>query len=546
MMSRAIERLPNEILVKIFLDVQAESSPKKPWFKLLRVCGRWSAVARVSPVLWRVIEFRDDIDLLQYSLTYSGDMLLDIRCSNVEEFGPVTSLVSRHTHRIRSLQLDLLHRISDYSLASLLYYPILALEQLHLDFDSAVHGGEEEPDPLDPDVQEDEEGSPIRYPFFCFPNAEQFPRLTHLSLGPCVSFSLRFPLIRTLISLELDRCVTPTILLDHFMEQFLANLPALQVLRLCRIDISPSPGSALRFLPSVRTVKLKHFPIPIVGFLSSLAPLPSDMNVHLNRRLRYIGPDLDPESPVTALYSLPPDRSVLPILDLVETVTIHQDLFENYSLFGTTPTGATVEIAAWVAEDCPEPLDYLADVADAFKNAPVTELRIEGHDEPKMDEKQWARTLPVFPRLRRIAVVDTRDGECDARPGLLKALRIVPSDSSEVLCSELQSLTLMARESRRDADFSTEIAGCLAERSSRGSHLQDLCIILVRPEKAGETLSTFQERQKVYTETLQPLVKTLCFEERNDPIYKFIVSTITVADADGRLILTAIYVGAWT
>ena len=542
MMDRAMDRLPNEILVEIFLDVQAESSSQEPWYKLLRVCRRWFAVARVSPVLWRVIRFRDDINVLRYSLTYSGDMSLDLRCSNVEDFGPVTSLVSRHVHRVRKLDLALLFHISDYALASLLYHPMPALERLKIDFDSDAHDGDEELDALDPDAQEDEEGDPIRYPFFWFPNPAQFPRLTHLSLGICVSFSLRFPLITTLKWLELDRCVIPrTIPLDHFMERFLARLPALEELRLCRMDFSPSPGAALRFLPSLRTLKFEHFPLAVAAFLSSLAPLPTDMNVHLNRRLRYLGPDMDPESPVTALYSLPPDRSVLPILDLVETVTIYQDWFQNYSLFGTTPTGTTVEIAAWVAEDCPEPFDYLADVADAFKNAPVTELRVKGHDEHEMDEEQWARTLPVFPRLRRIAILDTKDGEYDARPGLLKALRAVPPDSSDVPCLELQSLTLVARKPRRDAKLAANIAECLAERSSRGCRLQDLCIILVRPEKPGKVPSTFQERQKVYADTLKPLVETLRFEEREPPSWKVIVSSTTMNDADDQLILTTTY-----
>nr|VWO95523.1 Two-component-like hybrid sensor histidine kinase 1 [Ganoderma boninense] len=394
-----------------------------------------------------------------------------------------------------------------------------ALERLQLDFDPNTRCGDEELDSLDPDAQEDEEGSWVRYPFFWYPNPEQFPRLTHLTLGPCVSFSLRFPAITTLTSLELECCVTSTIPLNHFMERFLTKFPALQELRLCRVDISPSPGSALSFIPSLCRLRLEHFPLQVASFLSSLAPLPVGMNVHLNRRPRYIGPDLDPESPITALYSLPTDRSVLPVLDLVETVTIHQDWFENYSLFGTTPTGTTVEIAAWVAEDCPEPLDYLADVADAFKNAPVTELRVDGHDKHKMDEEQWAHVLLTFPHLRRVAIVDTREGECDARPGLLKALRSVPSGSSEVLCAELQSLTLVAQRPRHDAEFAAEIVECLAERSVRGRRLQDLCMILVHPKKTGKKSPTFQERQMVYTKTLKTLVGTLRFEEHKPPVH---------------------------
>lgn len=96
--------------------------------------------------------------------------------------------------------------LTEYALASLLYHPMPALEMLLLSFWADGNDGDDELEPIIPDQQEDEEGDPIRYPFFWFPEVEQFPNIIDLSLGRTVAFSLHMPVLPTLKRLELTYC----------------------------------------------------------------------------------------------------------------------------------------------------------------------------------------------------------------------------------------------------------------------------------------------------------------------------------------------------
>ena len=517
-MERAIDKLPNEILVQIYLYVQSEFSPKKPWYRLMRVCKRWSAVIRVSPVLWRFVRIEDnagDLDLLRYSLTYSGDMLVDIVCLFASEFALIAPLILRHAHRIRSLRLLWPPYKLEHAVASLMYHDMPALEELELELKSGASDGDEELPPLNPEEEEDERGNRTQYPFFWVPKVEQFPRLTRLSLGRRIGYSLRFPAIPTLKYLELDHCVTKgTITLAAFIGAYLARLPVLEELILVCLDLTPSPGSGLKLPPMLRKFKLEDFPLRIASSLSSLAPLPADLNVHLTRLVCYVEPHMEPETPLTALYSLPRNRDVLPILDLVETAVIRQHYSEVYSIMGTTAAGASVEISGEIAEDSPEPYDFLADVADAFRNAPLRELRVDNHYAHKLEEPQWVRTLLSFPHLQRIAVLKTWDDEYDARRGLLKALCSTPSvHGAAVPCPELQSLTLVAFATEKDREVADEMLCCVKHRSSNGSRLKHLHIVirdsfLVRPLDPVQ----IDRRRDMFIKMLEPWVETLDFE----------------------------------
>ncbi|KAI0704652.1 hypothetical protein C8Q76DRAFT_179515 [Earliella scabrosa] len=421
--SAMILRLPNEILVEIFRHVQhmmkdllRQRRKVTPWYQLLRVCKHWFTVARASPILWRTIELEENTDptLLQYSLTYSGDMTVDILLQYTEDpMAPITSILSPHAHRIRALNLDELKHMTEYALASLLYHPMPALEELHVSFYSEGDDGEDELDPLNPDQQEDEEGDPIRYPFFWFPKAEQFPKIVELTLGRSVGFNLRMPVFPTLKRLTLSYCIVLGVVSLKDFLQYVRKHPVLEELTLRRINLALTDGSSLRLPSTLRKFSLEDFPLNIAGFLAKLSPLPTDLNVHLNRRLRYLDPNSEPETPITALYSLPRDRSVLPILSLVQSIAVLQSWWQEYELVGCTPTGTEVTLAGWLPEDPPERLDVLRDLRDAFGAAPVTELRVDGHDEHKVTADGWKQTLALFSGLRRIAVVDTKDAEDD-------------------------------------------------------------------------------------------------------------------------------------
>ncbi|KAI0708721.1 hypothetical protein C8T65DRAFT_649837 [Cerioporus squamosus] len=520
---RAIYRLPDELLVEIFRHVQASISSwsqarkSRPWYILLRVCKHWSDVVRSSPALWRVIDLRGrpDLLLLKYSLTYSGDMPVDLAFTFMNEsFTALTPLIAPHTRRIRTLKLDELNTITDHALATLLYHTMPMLEELFLSFHSEGHDGEdEELEPLVPDQNEDEDGDPIRYPFFWFPKADQFPRIVHLHLGRSVAFSLRFPILPSLKRLELRVCIVVGDVSIADFVKYLAQHPVLEELSISRLNVSLADGASLRLPRTLRKFELEDYPLRISGFLSKLAALPADLYVGLHRRLRYVG--TDPEILSTTVHSLPGDRSVLPILTLVETITVRQIWWEEYCIIGRTPTGTTIELAADVPEHLPEPLDFLGDLRDAFGHAPVTEIRVEGHEDHKLTEEQWKRTLLAFPRLRKIAVTNTSaEEDSDASIALVKALRATKTMVDGVpLCSQLEELELAAVDAARDAELAKEIAECLTFRRSAGTPLKSLLVHLKttwRTKKASA--GSFEKREELYSSVVGPLTDVLSFE----------------------------------
>ncbi|RPD55224.1 hypothetical protein L227DRAFT_603650 [Lentinus tigrinus ALCF2SS1-6] len=523
---RAIYRLPNEILVELFRAVQESITSSKSacgvesrqWYRLLRVCKRWSVVARSSAVLWRVIQLTGtpDIRLLKYSLTYSGDMPVDISCTYFDApFTALTPLIAPHAHRIRSLKLDELNIIGDQALVSLLYHDMPQLEELLLSFSLDGYDGEdEELDPLDPDQDEDEDGNPVRFPFFWFPKDTQFPRIVHLHIGRSVAFPLRFPVLPSLRQLELLRC---TVLGDVSSVDFvgyLAQHPVLEELSMSGLKLSLVDGAVLRLPVTLRKFTLEDFPLRVSAFLSKLAPLPVDLDVCLNRRLRYLE-GTDPETPSTAMYSLPEDKSVLPILTLVVTITVRQRSWDSYCIIGRTPAGATVEIAADLPEDLLEPLDFLGDLRNAFGNAPVTELRIEGHEDNKLTEAQWKRTLLAFPQLRKIAVTDTSTEKgSDASISLMKALRSLSTISDDKpICSHLKELELAAMGATRDEQLVKEISETLTFRRSLGTPLESLLVYLKTTWRTKTASAKyFEKREALYTSVIHPLIDVLLLE----------------------------------
>ncbi|RPD55225.1 hypothetical protein L226DRAFT_493352 [Lentinus tigrinus ALCF2SS1-7] len=539
---RAIHRLPNEILLEIFQYTQEmvkqmvrsryPSPPKScaPWYDLLRVCKRWSVVARGSPVLWRDIYIWKDLDtaLLRYSLTFSGEMPVDVRISRAEGLlDSAMNVLAPNAHRVRSLKLLELNVSPDFSLALFLYHSMPLLEELSLGWDYEVHDRANNLDPLNPNQQEDEEGDPIRYPFFWFPKIQQFPRLAYLSLQRTTGFSLRFPVFPTLRCLELSYCILlGDIALADFLT-WLAQHPMLEELSITRVPFSLAAGSSLRLPSTLRKFTLEDFPLCISAFLSKMAPLPTDLNVRVIRRCRYLPPNGTPETPITAVYSLPLDRTILPILSLVTTVIVHMRYWDIYDIVGRTSLGTAICISAWIPEEPPEILDFLGDLRSAFEGAPVSELRVESHDDHRLSEERWRNALLAFPDLRKIAVTDTYidcdDDYMDACLYLLKALRAsVPDAQGHTLCAALVVLELVADHSSRDAELAQEIAACLADRAAHGVQLDELRILLTAMEdgwitrRLRLTKPELLRRRAVYVEALQSSVRVLCVEEWRD------------------------------
>lgn len=376
---------------------------------------------------------------------------------------------------------------TEYELASLLYHPMPALEMLLLSFWADGNDGDDELEPIIPDQQEDEEGDPIRYPFFWFPEVEQFPNIIDLSLGRTVAFSLHMPVLPTLKRLELTYC---TILGDIRLKESLEYVrkhPLLEELSLCRVRIPhPHPQHRPLTLPlTLRKFSLEDFTSYVANFVWMLAPLPADLNIHLMRRIRYSGPDFESETPLSATYCLQHDRSNLPILTLVESIIVRQTWCEVYNLIGRTPTGTTITLRGQIPEDLLKEYDFLGDLVDVFGSAPVKELRVEGHERHKMTTDHWTRALLAFSRLRRIAVTDTALEDFEDEPGLnacatlLEVLRRDPVSSDvPLLCSELDSLELVTTNPDKDAQFAKELSELLTFRAEHDKPIKYLRIIL--------------------------------------------------------------------
>ena len=530
-----IYRLPTEILIEILLLVKDELGDKRwhRWSRLLRVCKKWYDVLREAPILWRTIYLSKKVDreALMYSLTYSRDALINIDSFHCADMALVTSLLSPHLHRVRVLKLDDLMRINSYPTASLLYHDMPMLETLKLSFEAEVIDGDDELSRLDPEVEDDEEGSPTRYPFFWFPKASQFPRIVSLELGRLVALQItRFPVFTTLKKLVLDHC---TVVGETSLQDFFAHLaahPLLEEVYLNRTQfLLPNPSTKLHLPSTIRKFCVEDFPTYISHFFSSLSPIPPTVNVRLRRCCRYIGPDDGPEEPTSSTYSLPPDRSVLPILDMVDSVTITVDHWEYYTMVGRTPAPdlTLAAISAWAFED--HQMNLLEEVCDAFGRAQLTELRVDGHGIHEMDAERWMTLFRTFPGLRRIAITATamdfvgEESDCvDARPGLLKALSIPavageraadPGAAEPVPCPGLETLVVCTMDPHEDRVLAVQLAECLESRVARGLRVEELKIMLRNWERRTPELdSEIARRKEVFTDVLAPnLVGALTF-----------------------------------
>lgn len=172
---------------------------------------------------------------------------------------------------------------TEYALASLLYHPMPALEMLLLSFWADGNDGDDELEPIIPDQQEDEEGDPIRYPFFWFPEVEQFPNIIDLILGRTVAFSLHMPVLPTLKRLELTYCTILGDIRSKESLEYVRKHPLLEELSLCRVRIPhPHPQHRPLTLPlTLRKFSLEDFTSYVANFVWMLAPLPADLNIHL-------------------------------------------------------------------------------------------------------------------------------------------------------------------------------------------------------------------------------------------------------------------------
>ena len=121
--SLPVNRLPNELLVSIFADVQLETAngphhttmpfpdlfgPPYPttgkWMVLILICRYWCDVVYGSPMLWRNIFIRS-LMLTQHALVLSSLATVDVMFGfdSLASTAQNLKLLQQHTRRLRSL-----------------------------------------------------------------------------------------------------------------------------------------------------------------------------------------------------------------------------------------------------------------------------------------------------------------------------------------------------------------------------------------------------------------------------------------------------------
>ncbi|PIL34627.1 hypothetical protein GSI_03406 [Ganoderma sinense ZZ0214-1] len=551
-----VNGLRDDILAKIFAYVRFDSEWDDSWYQvLLHVCQRWTAVARAAPILWTTLTIREEpkIELISMSLQLSGTLPLDVSLIQTKELSAALALISPHAPRLRHLSVTEVRATRDQALAAFLNQPMPNLQELELQFIPKT-------EPLPYFELEDARPPEDLDPFLWNPEINQCPHLRSLSLGRGVEIVGQLPVYYALRKLELHDRRSHTPFTTVTFVEFLSQHPHLEELSLrqYRPAIVPVP-TPLSLPQTVRKFSLEDNAHYVKPFLSSFYIAPT-VDLHLTRALDFMDhgdiamDDFNNEAAHTVTQLLPDDRTLLPLLALVDRVTLSREFESRYALTARAPGpgGAVVELVGRVHDgaeaELREGLHVLEDVTSVFAAAPLVEIRVEGHGSSVLEKRHWARALRTFARLERVAVVDTAaNTRWDARATLLEALRMgeqppkkdknksknknkgepgaaltVAADGPPpppALAPQLRSLSFVSSEwDREDESFSKELERCLQSRKSRGCQLEVLHLVLQYAWpmwKEGNNEKENRRRMEMYVTRLRHLVGHLHIEFSN-------------------------------
>ena len=271
----AIDKLSDDLLSLIFLDVRG--IPYMFWYstRLLWVCRRWFFIIRSMALFWRTIEIESDPDVpfIQTCLRYSQQTPLRISLRSMKKFSATVSALSGDFERIQSLIIETPRAtLKDSSLVTLLHQPLPSLEKLALTFPPI----RKSPHPLVP-------GRPDRDPFIWTPQHFHYPNITHLSLGRRVSIAGALPVFPKLRRLELRDNFEPEFTLASFV-QFLSHHAHLEELVLSNYRPLIEPiHKSFTFPATLRKFSLADSAHYVEPFLSSFEVIPSQVRLSLTR-----------------------------------------------------------------------------------------------------------------------------------------------------------------------------------------------------------------------------------------------------------------------
>ncbi|KAJ8502886.1 hypothetical protein ONZ45_g11348 [Pleurotus djamor] len=141
--SRAVAKLPRELLSRIFLDIRYSYHLKdystlryqRKWLMLLHVCHMWREVALGTALLWNWIE-PSSISRTQHHIAFSRGIPLNMLCQSENPNMDAVDIVMSQFHRFKTMTVDVPNRRSLYHvLGRIKDTPAPLLEELVLGVD---------------------------------------------------------------------------------------------------------------------------------------------------------------------------------------------------------------------------------------------------------------------------------------------------------------------------------------------------------------------------------------------------------------------------
>ncbi|KAI0354539.1 hypothetical protein OH77DRAFT_510161 [Trametes cingulata] len=541
-----INRLPVELLVRIFDWVQAQADEKRcngfdpneerrGWYGMVNVCRAWRAIIFDSPLLWRKIGVgpRQNIALFRHFLERSSPATLEVQFTGTRGLKPFLIALRPHLPRVQALHLDMLPRsqhdillgflrecmpsLREFSLS----FGLLGWEAEYISIDGGARNGNDdgESDSDDDDSHSELNAGDVLSSFA--PGKDQFPRLAELSLRN-VSLEPLLALAPTLTRLHLCNCVggRPTNL--TWISRFLSflkeckNLECLLMYKYRFRDDETRPLQRVALSPKFGMLLFKEINVHAARFLGALS-IPLTASVNFTQLLIQEEDRYDPDSPFVDVEHeslpftcLPNDRRGLPILHAVTQVQV--DLQDNVPwrkerrYLGYAGTAYFAVNAPATARGA-SPGDITENLLDIFGGAPLVELRIAFSSEDEISADQWTRILRHFPLLQRLAVVSYAHwDDVHPVPTLLQALKATQPDRS-VLCPELNALAVTVLDGDNDADVVPDIAeGLEARNAALGKRLARLRVGFLKARRCvdGQFPRTYLDREQQYVDVLSP------------------------------------------
>lgn len=493
-----IHRLPNELLVEVFLmvcsnyevDLSRKDSEDHPrrircrgWVSLTRVCRHWWAVACSTPLLWRTIDVYDNVEWLSLCLSRAGDSTIQVSLHEEDTVLAAVPILLTVAHRLSTILLPCITQSQFQPIFFFLENKMPQLEELGVARLYHTSGGEAPP----------EDGR-----FDLSPT--QFPSLKILDLtGVTIPWSSEA--VSRLTSLVLDRCLrdanTPRIPLAVFLD-VLESCSQLVVLTLHESlsqmleRNTPSQTHRAIVLPKLRSITLADHPrLDLAPFLSCLN-LPIDVDITINPTFPYRD-----TTPVSFRSALPNNRHNIPILTSASQVRLinhaQREMTVHASPAQPSPGGITVDFAR-LPHHIPDLMTWnnyrgkaLRDIVDLFSSSPLTSLELSG-SYLYTEKREWDLLFTRFPTLERLTIT-LFGGPADAVRTIFSALLVmvrpgVGGSEDTVVCPGLQELSITTYYGLCTDETMVEIGATLRLRAKRGATaLTKLHLQLPHPSK---------------------------------------------------------------